>query len=963
MTVRGRRGRLARHGSPVMIGRATELRELQHVATSPPALALVDGEAGIGKTRLVRELIEQQALGRTTVLSGGCHPMREAFPYGPVIELLRRIADDRPPMHTLSAVTGALRPYLPELATILPPEQESLGDQGAERHRLFRAVWELLDALGQVLLIIEDMHWADEGTRDLLRFLIDRPPPGAAFVLTYRGEDLPVAGLPLGVAVRPGYDVLSARVQLDPLDPGCVRSLAEAILGKAHVSTELAGRLHERTAGIPFVLEEVVRAAVANGSELTDSEPQPVTDRQVPAVLREAMADRMAALPRSAVELVQVAAVLRVPATAEVLSSVAAVDAEQNRLALKHALRAGVLHEFPDGRYGFRHGLAQQSVYDSLPGPDRQRTHEAAARVLDALEPRPLVQLAYHARWAGRVQDWVHYTERAADHAMSVGDNAIAIQLLEEALSADVLPEGARESVAVKLSRAAVTGLSYRRAARLLRRIVLTEGMAEAPRGEVRLNLGLLLSNHGGSMDGLAEMELAVAELSAERPALAARGMSALALPMWGDIPLAAHEEWMARAERLVDGQDDPARRAAVRGDRIAVWMGAGDPHAWRAAEELPTWAGSVAERHHVARTYANLADSAAWLGHNAAAERFRHTGHRLAVDSGAPFLSGTIDGTALRLDWANGHWDGLGERAQQMLEMTEHSPWLAADAHLVLGWLAMAGGELDTANEHLTAITTAGTNSAAPVLAAASGALARLLVATGDLQQACAEVDAAIVRVRRKGVWVWAAELVPAAVTALARAGRLIDAERLADEFRAGVAGRDAPLASAALDGCRGVLLTARAQHLRAAEAFSRARERYQQLPRPYSAARAGEASVRCRIAAGQSSAASELACFAEEFGTGLGAARDAARCRRVMRELGMTVGSRRGRRGYGPRLSPREREVARLLAHDKTNREIAEVLFLSPRTVEQHVARVLRKLGVRARGAVAGAFDAEAS
>ncbi|MER7399790.1 helix-turn-helix transcriptional regulator, partial [Streptomyces sp. NPDC000151] len=119
-----------------------------------------------------------------------------------------------------------------------------------------------------------------------------------------------------------------------------------------------------------------------------------------------------------------------------------------------------------------------------------------------------------------------------------------------------------------------------------------------------------------------------------------------------------------------------------------------------------------------------------------------------------------------------------------------------------------------------------------------------------------------------------------------------------------------------------------------------------------------AAEASARCRLSAGDRKAAEAIAELADTFAE-LGATRDAARCRRVLRGNGVVTPSRRGRRGYGDALSPREREVARLVALGHTNREIADVLFLSPRTVEQHVAKVLRKLGVASRAEVADAVD----
>ncbi|OXM40407.1 hypothetical protein CFP75_43650, partial [Amycolatopsis alba DSM 44262] len=113
-------------------------------------------------------------------------------------------------------------------------------------------------------------------------------------------------------------------------------------------------------------------------------------------------------------------------------------------------------------------------------------------------------------------------------------------------------------------------------------------------------------------------------------------------------------------------------------------------------------------------------------------------------------------------------------------------------------------------------------------------------------------------------------------------------------------------------------------------------------------------ERAARCRLA-GNEDVAETFAALAESFDH-LGATRDASRCRHAFRSTGAVAPSRRGRRGYGDELSPRERDVARLLAAGHTNREIAEVLFLSRRTVEQHVASVLRKLKVRSRNELAG-------
>ncbi|WP_406304535.1 LuxR C-terminal-related transcriptional regulator [Streptomyces sp. NBC_00885] len=183
----------------------------------------------------------------------------------------------------------------------------------------------------------------------------------------------------------------------------------------------------------------------------------------------------------------------------------------------------------------------------------------------------------------------------------------------------------------------------------------------------------------------------------------------------------------------------------------------------------------------------------------------------------------------------------------------------------------------------------------------------------------------------------------------ATARAGELDTAREMVDEFAAGMEGRQAPAGRAALGWSRALLAEADGAFPEAVEYFRRARTCYQALPRPYEAALAAEAAGRCAQAGSPATTAgiSELTASAEEL-EALGATWDAAR---VRAELRAHPGAERrppGRPRYGERLSPREQEVAELAGAGLSNREIAATLHLSPRTVEHHVARALKKLGV---------------
>ncbi|MFE9053869.1 ATP-binding protein [Streptomyces mutabilis] len=947
---------LRRSEAPVLIGRADELRALLGAMAHPPSVALVEGEAGIGKTRLVREALRHPAVASRRVLVGVCHPLREPFPYGPVFDLLRSVEDAVPA--GLNPVCGALRPYLPELAAHLPAAPEPLADPLARQHCLFRAVRALLSALGPVVVVVEDLHWADDGTRDLLQFLVDAPPQGTSLVLSYRREDLPGNGLPLGRAYRHPLGADVVLIPLAPLDTAGVRGLATAITG-GETSARFAVELHRRTAGIPFVVEEVVRSLHKDASgrlprQVREAGPEELDAIGVPTLLHEAMTERLAALSQETLACVRAVAVLGVPTGEAVVGAVAGVPEERVADRIREALLAGVVFEVGEDLYGFRHALAQQAVYRTVPGVDRRRLHRRAMEVLVSVQPPPLVLLAHHARRAGESAAWARYAEAAARTAQTVGDTALVVQILEEMLSAPELLAQDRYRLATELSRAAVIGLSYRRAVRLLRRVIRDEAMPDEVRGEIRLNLGLLLYNQAGDYEqGHADIEGAVAELT-RRPALAARAMAALAMPHWGDYPYQAHQRWIDQAEELVAHEEDPGAKVAVRGNHLALRLYRGDPTVWAEIEVLMRSDGTVAERVQLARTSGNLAECAAWLGHYAAAQSFHQEGRRLAAECGAPYYEGMIDSTGLCLEWNQGQWHGLDVRAERVLETVPESSSVAADAQLVLGLLALARGEWDLADGRLAAAGLADdANAPGPTLAVACAAMVQVRLAMDEVEAAQTLARRGMERIRRKGIWAWGADLAPAAVTALLRGGHGARAEQLTEEFADGLAGCDAPLAMAGLLVCRGFIAQGRGEPAAAVRAFTEGGSAYAALPRPYASFWAFEAAARCRLLAGDSSATTELARLTEQF-TALGATRDAARCRMLLRGSGFSPVSRRGRRGYGDRLSPREREVGRLMVLGRTNREIAEVLFLSPRTVEQHVSKVLRKLNLTSRGDV---------
>ncbi|TDD28700.1 LuxR family transcriptional regulator [Actinomadura sp. KC06] len=955
---RGRSGRSTvsvRTGSPVLIGRAAELDTLATAIAGFPSVAFVEGEAGVGKTRLVAELVNGLRAGEDRdgdegddawIAVGYCQPLSDPFPYGVIFECLRACGDR---IAEPSAVTGALRPYLPELADRLPPPPDPLGDPAAERHRLFRAVRDLLAALGRAVLVIEDVHWADDGTRQLLRFVMSNPPPGLSLVVTFRREDLP-ADAPLGRAFRPPPGTTAAHLVLGPLDTEAVRGLVGAILGGRTVPAGFAEILRQRTAGIPFVVEEMTYSLrdLDGGVRFDGAAARRLLDNvEVPALLREAMAERMHALPAAARSLAEAAAVLGVPATAALLSEVAgAGDHEQ----VTRLLDGAVLVETAENEYGYRHALAQRAVYDALPGPYRQDLHLRALRALARRDPPPLVRLAAHAKHAGLLADWLRHSEDAADASVVAGDASTAIDLLCATVADPSVPAADVNRLATKLCQHALTGLHHDGVITQIERLLSDARLSDMVRGEVRLWLGLLLVRRTGEMDrGRAHIELAIGSLR-DHPARWLRGMAVLALPYLGTTPIAESHAWLDEVDEALAELPPGALRTSLLANTVGARLIAGEPRARDRIALLPAPSepGDTEQTRELARSHCNLADACSWIGDYPHAWEHLHIGLTLATQAGAPYVIGTAEATRIRLDWLAGAWDGLEERAERMAQTYTYLLPVASELQLVLGWLATVRGDWDRAEACYQATRMSQPDSAIiPVANAATGGMVTMLLDRGDVAAACAHADRGAALLRRKGLWVWAGDLAPQAVEAFLAGGRDDDARTLVADLRAGLAGLHAPLAAAALDACRAQLARA-AGDPAAARLFASAIRRHERLGLPYRTARLTE-----RAARGEPADAEVLGELARSYEK-LGAPIDAARCRHLVRGTGAATPSRRGRRGYGNELSPRERDVARLLAGGRTNREIAQALFLSRRTVEEHVANILRKLNVASRNEV---------
>lgn len=939
--------------APAMVGRDRELDLLAATVATTPALVVLEGEAGIGKSRLVAELAARLAAARPRlrVLLGRSHRVREPFPLGPMLEAVRGLGGELGRLG-LSPLAGVLRPLLPELAGQLPPALEPLGDAAAERHRMFRALVEVLTAAGPTVMVLEDLHWADDQTVEFLGFLVDDQPRSLALVLTLRGEEAPQRLH--AITARPPSSTTADRIELSPLGVSDTATLAASILATESISEGFAAHLFERTEGVPFVVEEVVSLLRERGA-LEHRGPQwelrSPTEPGVPTAVARSVRERADRLPEVAQGLLEAAAVLETTWPEEVVLTVAGLDGGVGARAIREALASGLVQDVRGG-IGFRHVLAAEAVYEGLAAVRKRELHGRAADILAAVDPCPLGQLVHHLKHADRVAEWVRAAERAADHAATLGHDTEAARLLVDVLRRVRLDTDHRGRIAVKLARAAVETLHITEETTSLLEEMLQEDLPRVVRGELALRLALLLHQVGGDPRRQRQLYAQAVENLDDRPDLKAWAMVCLGIPMADGTSAQEGKAWLTRALEMLPAVDDPEFEVFLLGKAAMVLVSMGDP-GWRPlAERVEALTGGSPRQLREIKAYYSIGLEACYVGH-------LDTAHRLLTRA----LDAAIAGEQERLelmtraalalcDFRRGDWEAAGRDLEVLLAGLADYPSIRLDPQVIAGCLALASGDADAARRALTeAVSDADRLGAFEVLAVPTAALARAALLRGD-GNAISMVSPYLEGVERQGAWASAGPALPAAVDALAAARHTDQARELimryADELRE----LDVPLAPAVIAHANGILAGATGDHVDAALQLLQAAKAYESVPCRYEAAVARE-DAAVRLFAAEDARAEETLRAAMDAYERLGASRDAARCARVGRAHGVRVPvpHRGGRRGYGAALSPREAEVARIAADGCTNKEIAELLFLSPATVDKHLGRAMQKLGVHSR------------
>jgi DNA-binding CsgD family transcriptional regulator len=939
--------------SPALVGRDEELARLVAVVSAAPAVAVVEGEAGVGKTRLVEELLASPELSGSRRLVGRCRQMREPFPLGAVVEAVRGLGEDLNDA-ALGPVAGALRPLVPELAPWLPAAPEPLDDRQAERHRVFRGLLELLTALSaaqRVVLVLEDLHWADVQTREFIAYWLSGPAPRVALVITYRSEDVDaeVSALTARVPRPVGYE----HVMLAPLDASGTGALTAAILGVETVSAEFASYLWERTGGLPLAVEEVLALVRARGLLVHHDggwARKALDELDVPRGIRDPALQRVARLPVSARRAAEAAAVLRVPSPLAVLLDTAGrLDGPGGATAaIEQGIDSGLLVEQAD-LIGFRHVLAAEAVYENLSGPRRHVLHRRAAGALRRTSPAPLGRIAYHLKHAADPDAWVDAAEAAADQAIVLGDEEEAMRLLTEVLAGAPLTSSRRGDLAIKLGWAALDTLH---ASAVIGPVsqALEHSTSAHQRAELQFLLALALGQAGEDLERQRGL-LADAVPNLEgRPDLLAWALLAMAIVSPPGIPLAEDVKWLNRALEALNEVDDRLLQVFVLGKAGSLLVLLGDP-AWRGiADRVQRITDDTPRQRREANAYYSIGLTASYAGHLLTAERLLTKGLQAAAAQENRRTEMLLRSGLAVFYLLHGTWTGLSEETAILLRELGDYALGRIDVELVSGCLALARGDLGEAGERLGTVTALVRETGAyEVLPVAAGSAVRVASARGDMAEALATLDILGDAIDAKGLWPTGCWALPSAVETWMNAGQEAEARGFLDRAEAGLSGLDAPLAPAALSYGRGILTGSVNDLITAADL-------YEAVPAPYEAARASERAARSLFDAGQVSAAGVQLKRALSAYDRLGAAWDHTRAARLARQHGVALARRHGgRHSYGTELSPQERTVAELAATGRTNKEIAAKLFISHRTVEKHMGSIMRKKGARSRAELA--------
>lgn len=411
----------SRHDTGTLIGRADQLDQLVALLNRADGeVALLAGEPGIGKTRLLNEGL---ARSRSTSLIGASSPSSLGRPFDLLLSAVEPIVRwwSAPPA-ALSAVSGALTNLLRSVAPTL--DVEHARDDLAPGE-LIGAGIALLRHLSPDLLVLEDLHWADIESLQVVERLLSSPDQ-PTLVVTYRSQELD--------AQHPAAELLRLierrhaplHLHLEPFTVTEIDEYIRAALGYA-VDERALERIRARTGGNPFFLEQLVARADLEHSDLTTA--------SLPRTLTETIHLQLDTLTTEQRELLAAAAVVGSPFQFDLVAEMIDVNEADLITRLRAVIEEGILIEEELDSFRFRHELVRESILGSLLGRERRRRHDQAFAALQVLRPDDYTELARHARGAGRLTELVALAPKGVQHYLAAGSSFQALTLAEAALA------------------------------------------------------------------------------------------------------------------------------------------------------------------------------------------------------------------------------------------------------------------------------------------------------------------------------------------------------------------------------------------------------------------------------------------------------------------------------------------------------------------------------------------------
>lgn len=970
--------------SSQMVGRTAAVDQLLTALASAragePRHVVIGGEAGVGKTRLLtraREIASEQGC---RVLLGGCVAVGDAaLPFAPYAEILRSlIAEEGAP--TIAALTGRSTADLSRLAPALSAREATSEDGLWAQARLYEALLDLFGRLaGRAPLVvqIEDLHWADAETLAATSYLLRATWTVPVTILaTFRTDEITRRHPLRPWLAQIARDADVERIDLEPLAPDELAAIARDIVGEDLPALEL-DEIYRRSDGNPFYAEELLCCRSEAGANLTSS-------------LRDVLLTRIDVLPDPVRHLLSVAAVGGREVEHAMLENVASADgdsvAERLGMLVEQSLLLPTRALDGDDAYSFRHALLQEAVYDALLPTERRRLHRSWAETLTAHEQDSAsgaglqVQLAHHWREA-RDPRALAASIAAGDAAMEAFSYGVALREYEDALvlwndaTASEGPSIDHVDLLERTSRAAMMAGEFRRAVAACR-----EAIGELDPGDpermtiLRILLGRTLWVAGDWAASVGEYEEALRIAPAESPVIRARALAGL-----GQV-------------QMLHGQLNRARQLCDEAVRLARAIGARDIEghalnslgfalaglgrfeaALEASEEALRIAVELGLPDDIGRAHVNLAEVHHMAGYPDRAVAASLVGIEAAAEWGVTRTYGSyIRQDAAQFAYESGAWsDALRFLAESDRDSSDSDDTGAYRAAYTLELLVGLGDERarplwDLAHANITQGTSSDPNGTI------YGGGIQLAAFAGRYQEAAEIAWEGLQHVPVGDVGLAYSDLARVAAWPLAEVGRMAIAA--GDDETARTAHermeRAVVLASTWQDqlGEPGSRLArilelnrrqvdAERERMDGASdprAWGSLAEGWAEIGRPFRAALARWREAETAASRGDRDVAVAALRASHQVAGELGAKPLLTNLETLARRLRVRVGDHATGGAVQPTahgLTPRELEVLALVAQGRTNREIAQGLFISESTAGVHVSNILGKLAVSTR------------